>query len=170
MNITRRPARTLLLIVAAAWPVAAFAQNPNQPRIPTARDLLRQVIPPVQQQPQQRQQPQQGQQQPQQPQQPQQFQPQPGQPVLNNSVYPQGTVVQTMPGMLASSNTIGTHQIDRFAAINQLQADLKSDTNNLANWAILGELAHEVALDLPEGQDNAYYKLSRQSYEKRRAA
>ena len=157
MSITRRPARTLLLTLAAAWPVAALAQNPDQPQIPTARDLLKQVIPPVQQQQPQRQQ--------QQPQQSQQFQQQPGQPAFNNQNYPRGTVVQTTPAPTFASNTIGTHQIDRFVAINQLQADLKSDPNNLANWAILAELAHEVALDLPEGQDDAYYKLSSQAYE-----
>lgn len=64
------------------------------------------------------------------------------------------------------STTIGSHQIDRFQAIAQLQADLRSDPNSLANWVILGELAHEVAGDLPQGQDDAYYKLSRESYER----
>ena len=169
MNITRRPVRSLLLTVATAWPLTTLAQNPNQPQIPTARDLLRQVIPPVQQQQQQPSQTQRQYQQPQQvqqpQQQPQQLQQQPGQPVFNNPAYPQGTVVQTLPAAPVASSTIGTHQIDRFAAINQLQADLKSDANNLANWAILAELAHEVALDLPEGQDNAYYQLSSQAYQ-----
>lgn len=73
------------------------------------------------------------------------------------------TVVGTLTGV--APPTIGSHQIDRFAAIRQLQADLKSDANNVINWTILGELAHEVALDLPEGQDDAYYTMSRDAYE-----
>ncbi len=62
--------------------------------------------------------------------------------------------------------TIGSHQIDRFEAIRQLQLDGRSDPNNVANWVILGELAHEVALDLPQDQDDAYYRLSRDAYER----
>ena len=62
--------------------------------------------------------------------------------------------------------TIGSHQIDRFEAIRQLQADLRSDPNNLANWVILGELSHEVAADLPDGQDDAYYRISSEAYER----
>ena len=75
------------------------------------------------------------------------------------------TITQTTPVTPAIS-TIGSHQIDRFEAIRQLQADVASDANNVANWTILGELAHEVALDLPQGQDDAYYTLSRQAYER----
>ena len=162
MISTHRPARTLLLTVLAAWPLSASAQNtPQQPQLPTARDLLRQIVPPVQQQPQQ--------QQAQQPQQAQQFQGQqqlqPGQQFQSNQAIPQGVVTQFAPNTTNLAPTIGSHQIDRFAAIQQLQTDLKSDGNNLANWAILGELAHEVAVDLPEGQDDSYYKLSRQAYE-----
>ena len=74
------------------------------------------------------------------------------------------TIVQTSPAT-TPPNMIGSHQIDRFEAIRQLQTDLKSDANNIANWTILGELAHEVALDIPQGQDEAYYTLSRQAYE-----
>ena len=161
MNIFLRITQTFLITLAASAPVAALAQNSNQPQVPTARDLLRQVLPQAPQQPQQTQP---AQTPPQYQQQPPQYQQQPGQPVSNNPTYPQRVGVPTQPNPPVAS-TIGTHQIDRFAAINQLQADLKSDANNLANWAILGELAHEVALDLPEGQDDAYYKLSRQAYE-----
>lgn len=84
-------------------------------------------------------------------------------------VVPQGAVLQGAPvatSVAPAAPTIGSHQIDRFEAIRQLQADLASDANNVANWTILGELAHEVALDLPQGQDDAYYTLSRQAYEK----
>ena len=77
------------------------------------------------------------------------------------------TLVSTEPAVQsAPATTIGSHQIDRFEAIRQLQADVASDANNVANWTILGELAHEVALDLPQGQDDAYYTLSRQAYER----
>ena len=43
---------------------------------------------------------------------------------------------------------IGSHQIDRFEAIRQLQQSLRANPNNTADWVILGELAHEVALDV----------------------
>ena len=69
-------------------------------------------------------------------------------------------------GQVAPPSTIGSHQIDRFEAIRQLQNDLNSDNTSVANWTILGELAHEVALDIPNGQDDAYYKLSREAYER----
>jgi len=61
---------------------------------------------------------------------------------------------------------IGTHQIDRFEAIRQLQADLKADPDSVADWVILGELAHEVALGVPPDQDDRYYKMSREAFEK----
>ena len=97
----------------------------------------------------------------------------PGQQVIQQPgtiVQPGTTVIQGAP-VVASTTvvptpTIGSHQIDRFEAIRQLQADVASDANNAANWTILGELAHEVALDVPQGQDDAYYTLSRQAYEK----
>lgn len=92
-----------------------------------------------------------------------------GQPVriIREEVRPalvQPQVITTTPAV--ATPTIGSHQIDRFEAIRQLQADLRSDANNVVNWTILGELAHEVALDLPEGQDDAYYKMSREAYER----
>ena len=88
--------------------------------------------------------------------------------VIQNGQPVQGTVIQAGPvtaTTTAPAATIGSHQIDRFEAIRQLQADVKSDPNNLASWAILGELAHEVAVDLPQGQDDTYYTLSRTAYE-----
>lgn len=66
----------------------------------------------------------------------------------------------------ASPNLIGTHQIDRIEAIRLLQEATKSNPKDVADWIILGELAHEVALDLSSDQDDAYYKLSREAYEK----
>ena len=61
---------------------------------------------------------------------------------------------------------IGSHQIDRFEAIRILQRSLKGNPDAVGDWVILGELAHEAALDLPSGQDNNYYRLSREAYEK----
>ena len=65
-----------------------------------------------------------------------------------------------------AGNTIGSHQIDRFEAIRQLQAATRTSPNHVAGWVILGELAHEVALDLPQEQDDPYYQLSRVAYER----
>ena len=69
------------------------------------------------------------------------------------------------PTQAQAPTMISTHQIDRYEAIRQLQAELKSDPNNKADWVILGELAHEVAFDLPREQDVAYYRISRDAYE-----
>lgn len=60
---------------------------------------------------------------------------------------------------------IDPHQIDRFAAIRQIERDLRADTRDIIDWVILGELAHDVAIDLPPGQDLPYYTLARKSYE-----
>ena len=70
------------------------------------------------------------------------------------------------PTTAPPATAIGSHQIDRFEAIRQLQADLRSDPNSLANWVILGEIAHEVAADIPADQDDLYYKISRDAYER----
>lgn len=63
-------------------------------------------------------------------------------------------------------DVISSHQIDRFEAIRQLRQALKANPNDEGDWIILGELAHEVALDLPSDQDDAYYRLSRDAYER----
>ena len=65
-----------------------------------------------------------------------------------------------------SNHSIGTHQIDRFEAIHLLQESLKSNPNDAAAWIVLGELAHEVAQDLSSQDDEPYYKLSQEAYEK----
>ena len=45
---------------------------------------------------------------------------------------------------------IGSHQIDRYDAIDKEQKVLEADNpKSLADWIILGELAHEVAMDAP---------------------
>ncbi len=150
MRLSLRSAHALLLTAVAAWPATVSAQIGNPIRqlgreIRNAENAAvgQQVVP--------------------------------GQTttILQNGQPVQGTVVQTGPVTTTTTTqsangtpTIGSHQIDRFDAIRQLQADVRSDANNLANWAILGELAHEVAVDLPQGQDDAYYTLSREAYER----
>ncbi len=79
---------------------------------------------------------------------------------------PVGATTTSTERVVPAPSTIGSHQIDRFEAIRQLQGDTRSDPNNVANWVILGELAHEVALDLPQEQDDPYYQLSRVAYER----
>jgi hypothetical protein len=65
----------------------------------------------------------------------------------------------------SAPQVIGTQQINRFEAIRQLQETVKQNPKSLADWVILGELAHEVAIDLPADQAGQYYKLSRDAYE-----
>ena len=65
----------------------------------------------------------------------------------------------------ASGHVISSHQIDRFEAIQQLQADLKSDPNNVADHVILGEMAQEVATEVPSDQARDYYRMARESFE-----
>lgn len=65
-----------------------------------------------------------------------------------------------------SRAVIGSHQIDRFEAIRLLQRSLKAKPDAVGDWVILGELAHEAALDVPTEQDDDYYRLSREAYEK----
>lgn len=61
---------------------------------------------------------------------------------------------------------IGTQQINRYGAIAELQGALKADPNSLADWVILGELAHEVAIDAPPDRAAKYLTMSREAYEK----
>jgi hypothetical protein len=61
---------------------------------------------------------------------------------------------------------ISSHQIDRYDAISQLQDKLKANPKSLADWVILGELAHEVALDSAPDQAAKYNQMSLDAYEK----
>jgi hypothetical protein len=65
-----------------------------------------------------------------------------------------------------SSRTLRTHQIDRFEAIRLLGESLKSNPNDTAALIVVGELAHEVAQDLSSVDDELYYKLSLEAYQK----
>ena len=71
----------------------------------------------------------------------------------------------TAAAQSSAPQVIGTQQINRFEAIRQLQETVKQNSKSLADWVILGELAHEVAIDLPADQAGEYYKLSRDAYE-----
>lgn len=72
----------------------------------------------------------------------------------------------TTPVPAPSAPPPGSHQIDRYEAIRQLQEAARTEPNNVANLIILGELAHEVATELPAEQDMAYYAMSKAAYEK----
>lgn len=61
---------------------------------------------------------------------------------------------------------ISSQQIDRFDAITKTKARLATDPKSLVDWIVLGELAQEVAMNLPEDQARTYVKLSREAYEK----
>lgn len=76
------------------------------------------------------------------------------------------TTTAPTQAQVQAPSMIGSHQIDRYDAIRQLQSELRSDPNNKADWIILGELAHEVAFELPRDQDVAYYRISRDAYER----
>jgi hypothetical protein len=61
---------------------------------------------------------------------------------------------------------VSTHQIDRFEAIKKEQQAVKTTPNSLADWVILGELAQEVAMDLPADQAAQYFRMSSDAFEK----
>jgi len=65
----------------------------------------------------------------------------------------------------AAGEVISSHQIDRFEAIRQLRESLQTDSNNLADWIILGELSQEVATEVPADQAGVYYRMASQAFE-----
>lgn len=71
---------------------------------------------------------------------------------------------QTTP---PATRVIGTHQIDRYQAIEQVRQDLAKNPRNLSDWILLGELAQEVAIYAPANQAPGYYRLARESFGKR---
>jgi tetratricopeptide (TPR) repeat protein len=60
---------------------------------------------------------------------------------------------------------MASYQIDRYEAIQQVRQALEKDPNNLNDWIILGELAQEVAGDVPASEAAGYYKLARDAYQ-----
>ncbi len=73
---------------------------------------------------------------------------------------PKRTATERVPPVISS------RQIDRYDAIHALQQRVKENPKSLADWIILGELAQEVAIDLPADQATRYYRMSREAYEK----
>lgn len=64
-----------------------------------------------------------------------------------------------------ATRVIGTHQIDRYAALEHVRQALVKDPNNVTDWVLLGELSHEIAAEVTANLAPGYYRLSRQSYE-----
>lgn len=63
-----------------------------------------------------------------------------------------------------ATRVIGSHQIDRYHAIEQVRQSLLKDPNKLTDWVLLGELAQEVAEEAPADRAAGYYRLARDSY------
>jgi len=83
-----------------------------------------------------------------------------------STVFAETPPASTAAKTRAPAPVIGSRQIDRYAAIAQLQKAVQANPKSLVDWVILGELAHEVALDSPPDQAARYYKLSREAYER----
>jgi hypothetical protein len=66
----------------------------------------------------------------------------------------------------ATPPVIGTHLIDRYDAIDKERAAVSTNPQSLDDWIILGELAHEVAMDGPPGEAAKYFRMSRDAFEK----
>jgi hypothetical protein len=81
-------------------------------------------------------------------------------------LWAQERPVPRPPAPRASAPVISSRHIDRYDAIHVLQERVRTNPKSLADWVILGELAHEVALDLPADQATRYFQISRDAYEK----
>lgn len=65
----------------------------------------------------------------------------------------------------SATRVLGTHQIDRYQAIEQVRQELIREPKNLTDWVLLGELAQEVAMDAPPDRAPGYYRLAREAFE-----
>jgi hypothetical protein len=74
-------------------------------------------------------------------------------------------IAQTANGPASARRVIGTHQIDRYGAIEQVRQELTKNPKNLSDWVLLGELAQEVATDAPPDRAPGYYRLARESFD-----
>ena len=81
---------------------------------------------------------------------------------------PAGADAKPDPGRTPVS-VVGSHQIDRYDAIAKLRQSTQANPKALADWIILGEIAHEVAMDAPADQAGGYFTLSRDAFEKAQA-
>jgi len=66
----------------------------------------------------------------------------------------------------AAPPVIGSQQIDRYDAINKVRTAVKENPKSLTDWVILGELAHEVAMDAPADDAAKYFGMSSDAFEK----
>lgn len=73
------------------------------------------------------------------------------------------------PADAAPPPVIGSQQIDRYDAIAKEQKAVEANPKSVTDWVILGELAHEVALDVPGDLAAKYFRMSRESFEKAQA-
>lgn len=64
-----------------------------------------------------------------------------------------------------ATRVIGTHQIDRYAALEHVRQALIKNPRNVTDWVLLGELSHEIAAEVPANLAPGYHRLSRESYE-----
>lgn len=78
---------------------------------------------------------------------------------------PDAVPVTIRPAAAARPPVISTHQIDRYDAINKLQAAVAANPKSLDDWVILGELAQEVAMDAPADQAGRYFRMARDAFE-----
>jgi hypothetical protein len=69
------------------------------------------------------------------------------------------------PQRQVADRYLATYQIDRYEAILQVRQALVKNPRDLNDWIILGELAQEVAADVPSSEAPGYYKLARESFE-----
>lgn len=66
----------------------------------------------------------------------------------------------------AAPPVISSRQIDRFDAIQKERDILRKNPNSLADWVILGELAHEAAMELPASQAGDYFRTTSEAFQK----
>lgn len=66
----------------------------------------------------------------------------------------------------AQPPVIGSHQIDRYDALKKEQQAVETNPKSLADWIILGEIAHEVAMDVPADQAAQYLQTSSDAFTK----
>lgn len=83
-----------------------------------------------------------------------------------DSITTSSTPVTTKRPVRTLTPVINTHQIDRFDALQKLQANLADNPTALADWIILGELSQEVAMDVSADMADKYFAQSRDAFEK----
>lgn len=75
------------------------------------------------------------------------------------------TAVAQQAAPKPATRVIGTHQIDRYAALEHVRQALLKNPNNVTDWVLLGELSHEIAAEAGADVAPGYYRLSRESYD-----